>query len=250
MTKTACLKEVEKIIKTAPSKWVSKDVVFLKKYIGTQYDIKGLSIPAVRSIYKTGFSFSKLNIEDQIEIWDYIWQNSNLHEALSLAIFFWEKNIDKLDITNSWNCIKNWTAKIDNWAHSDGLSGLYSDLLEAKPKTVLPQLKKWSKSKNPWERRQSVVGLVHYHRKRNNILPYSVLIPFVENLLGDKDYFVQKGVGWALREIGNAYNKETFAFLKKHYAEISGVAFSVAAEKLNNKEKEELKALRKSARKK
>ena len=124
MAKTDYLKEVEKVIDMAPAKWVSKDVVFLKKYIGTQYNMKGLSIPGVRSISKTGFSFSKLKPEEQIEIWNEIWQKSSLHEALTLAILFWEKNLDDLDINTSWNCLKGWTGKIDNWAHSDGLSGL------------------------------------------------------------------------------------------------------------------------------
>ena len=250
MAKTDYLKEVEKVIDTAPAKWVSKDFTFLKKYIGTQYNMKGLSIPGVRSISKTGFSFSKLKPEEQIEIWNEIWQKSNLHEALTLAILFWEKNLDDLDINKSWNCLKGWTGKIDNWAHSDGLSGLYSDLLETKPSLVLPQLKKWNRSKNPWERRQSVVGLIHYHRKRGKVLPYNTLIPFVENLLGDKDYFVQKGVGWALREIGNVYHKQIFSFLKKHHAQITGIAFAAAAEKLSIPEKEELKTLRKSSKKK
>jgi 3-methyladenine DNA glycosylase AlkD len=244
------LKEVEEALYSAPAKDRNKDVAFLKKYIGTQYTMIGLNVPCQRRIFKIGYSFSSLSSQKQVKLWDTIWEQSTLHESMTQAIFFWEKNIAGIDIEQAWNCLKGWTGKIDNWAHSDGLSGLYSYLLEKRPALVLPQLKKWNKSKNPWERRQSVVGLIHYHSKRNEVLPYSILIPFIENLLDDEDYFVQKGVGWALREIGNIYHKETYGFLKKNYARISGTAFAAAAEKLNPQEKEELKRLRKEARKK
>ena len=244
------LTEVEKAINAAPAKERANDLVFLKKYIGTQYNFLGLKVPAQRAIYKKGYSFSGLNAEEQIAIWDSIWKQSNCYDVMSQAIFFWEKYITKIDAETAWKHLKGWVTKVDNWAHSDGLSGLYSYLLEVKPAMVLPQLKKWNKSKNPWERRQSAVGLVHYHKKRKEVLPYTTLISFVASLLDDKDYFVQKGVGWALREIGNIYHKETFAFLKKHYAGITGIAFAAASEKLSTKEKEELKKLRKEARKK
>lgn len=250
MVKTGYLQEVEKKIHSAPGKWVSKDVPFLKKYIGTQYDIKGLSIPGVRSIYKTGFSFSKDEMESQMEIWDAIWQQSKLHEALSLAIFFWEKNRTEIEPEKSWQYLKKCTGKIDNWAHSDGLSALYAHLFEQEPELLFPQYKKWNYSGNPWERRQSVVGLIHYHRQRSKVLPYSKLIPLVESLLNDDHYYVQKGVGWALREIGNIYPTETYRFLKKNNGQITGIAFSAASEKLSKEEKEELKSLRKAGRKK
>jgi len=250
MAKSNFLKEVEDSIYAADKKWVSKDVPFLKKYIGTEYDIKGLSIPGVRSVFKTSFSFSQYPLPEQIKIWSEIWHHSNLHETLSLAIFFWEKNIGNTESFITWNELKTWTGKIDNWAHSDGLSGLYSMLLEIKPGMVLPQLKRWNSSKNSWERRQSIVSLVHYHRLRNKVLPYSTLIQLVEPLLDDENYYVQKGVGWTLREISNVYHKQAFTFMKKHCKNITGVAFSAAAEKLNKEEKEELKSLRKAGKKK
>lgn len=244
------LKEVEKVIDAAPKSERSDDVTFLKKYIGTQYDIIGLGVPYQRNLFKKGYSFSSLSLEEQIGIWDAIWKKSKRHEVMTQAIFFWERNLDKIDAKKAWASLKTWTPQIDNWAHSDGLSGLYSSLLETNPGMVLPQLQKWNKSKNPWERRQSLVSLMHYHSKRKEVLPFSTLITLVENLLDDEDYFVQKGVGWALREIGNKYHKETLGFLKKNYANITGTAFAAAAEKLNPKEKEELKNLRKAARKK
>src|ERR1700722_8959520 len=159
------LKEVEKALNSAPGKLKDKEATFLKKYIGTQYNLLGLTTPTQRDVFKKGYSFSSVEPEEQIEIWNSIWQQSKLHEGMTQPIIFWEKNIEKIDAGKAWNHLKEYVFKIDNWAHSDGLSGFYSYLLEMKPTLVLPQLKKWNKSKNSWERRQSVVSLLHYHRK-------------------------------------------------------------------------------------
>ena len=220
----------------------------LKKYIGTQYDFIGLSVPKQREVFKTAYDFNALSLGQQLEIWNEIWLRSTLFEAMTQALFFVSQNRDVFDTKALFATTKTWVAKIDNWAHSDGLSDIFSYLLEKDAATVYPQIKIWNKSENPWERRQSIVSLLEYSKKRKKVLPVNKLLPLTKSLLEDENYFVQKGIGWTLREIGNVYPKETWSFLIDHHTKISTVAFSPAIEKLTVKEKEELKRLRKKNR--
>jgi 3-methyladenine DNA glycosylase AlkD len=64
----------------------------------------------------------------------------------------------------------------------------------------------------------------------------------------DKEYFVQKGIGWALREICRHYPEEQLQFLYKYASRMSSTAFATATEKIDALEKENLKMLRKQAR--
>jgi 3-methyladenine DNA glycosylase AlkD len=64
-------------------------------------------------------------------------------------------------------------------------------------------------------------------------------------LLKDKEYYVQKAVGWTLRELGTVYPKQTFSYLISHIKSVSSIAFTIATEKMNMDVKKELKALRK-----
>ena len=220
----------------------------LKKYIGTQYDFIGLSTPKQREIYKAAYGFNTLAPTEQLIIWNEIWQHSNLFEVMTQALFFASQHKDAFDTTTLFNVTKNWVTKVDNWAHSDGLSDLFSYLLEKDAALVYPQFKIWNTSSNPWERRQSVVGLLEYSKKRKKVLPVTKLLPLVKSLLDDENYFVQKGIGWTLREIGNVYPTDTWDFLVKHHKTISAIAFSPAVEKLHSSKKEELKQLRKKSR--
>src|ERR1700744_1574847 len=130
----------------------------LKRYIGTELDFIGLSTPRQREIYKANYSFNVLPLEQQLEIWDEIWQHSKLYEAMTQALYFISENKHAFDTKVLFTVTKNWVSKVDNWAHSDGLSDVFSYLLEKDAAFVYPQFKTWNTSANPWERRQSLVG--------------------------------------------------------------------------------------------
>ena len=57
-------------------------------------------------------------------------------------------------------------------------------------------------------------------------------------------YYVQKGVGWTLREIGNVYPDEALAFLEANIGQLSAAAFTAATEKLSPAKKNRIKKLR------
>lgn len=220
----------------------------LKSYIGTQYEVIGLSVPMQRSLLKTGYSFGALSLQKQLSIWDAIWKNTDVYEVLSQCIYFIEKNWFKLDLKEVWKTVRSWVKKIDNWAHSDGLSDIYAHLMERMPEEIYSQYQQWNKSDNPWERRQSLVGMLLYSKKRKTLLPAVKLLNMVEPLIADKDYFVQKGLGWALREVGNIYPEEAMVFLSKNCTILSSVAFATATEKISPEIKNALKAQRKEKR--
>ena len=67
----------------------------------------------------------------------------------------------------------------------------------------------------------------------------------ITNLLTDKEYYVQKGLGWTLRELHNVYPTDTKQYLKQHIRSVSPIAFTIAIEKLDTASINELKTLRK-----
>ena len=222
----------------------------LQAYIGTRYQVSGLKIPEIRQLFKQGYSFSHLQETEQYLIWKYIWNNSKWHDAMTQCILFCDRYIRHAEPDYFRKEIIGWLSRIDNWAHSDGLTHYYAALLEIFPKEMYQQLKKWNSSSNPWERRQSVLSLLDYARFRKKYPTFHNILQLVTPLLKDENYFVQKGIGWCLRETGIVYPAETKQWLRKNATELSSPAFATATEKIPAAEKEKLKALRKSARSK
>lgn len=79
-------------------------------------------------------------------------------------------------------------------------------------------------------------------------MAYAKIHVLITPLLSDEEYYVQKGVGWALREMYNAYPRETLFYFHEHIHEITSIAFTAAMEKMKPAEKDKLKALRKEYR--
>jgi len=222
----------------------------LQKYIGTHFAVTGLSMPPLRAAFKHGYSFSHLPLDEQYQIYKYIYFNSEIFDVLLQALFFNEIYVRQAEPEFIFNELIEWIDRIDNWAHSDMLTHHFAYLLEHYPNMVYPHLQAWNISENPWYRRQSVLSLLGYARFRNKKPTFNKIIALVKPLLTDKDYYVQKGVGWCLRETGLVYPEKTLAFLNQYHHLITSTAFAAASEKLPVKEKEKLKALRKKSRKK
>jgi 3-methyladenine DNA glycosylase AlkD len=243
------LKEVESKVKKLPrakrpEKWAAKNYVG-----GGQSSLHFLDItaPVSWASFQKGFSFSHLPVKEQWKIWDYIWKNSKMYDVLTHSLT-WVSTRQNLDLHEYENLLLTWVEKIDNWAHSDEMSDFYSQMLEKNSKRFLPIFKKWSQSKKPWLRRQSVVGLLFYSRKRKKYLPVKTILSFIDKQIDDDHFYVQKGVGWALRESWNVYPKETFAYLKKNAHKIPAAGWTAATEKLSSSQKKILMAKRKANR--
>jgi 3-methyladenine DNA glycosylase AlkD len=219
----------------------------LKKYIGTQHHVHGLTSAMQVDVYKSGFSFTKNSIEEDFELFNMIYHQSPSFEGKNLAFIFLDKNHKHIPIASQLQILPSWVEKVDNWAHSDSLSKYLTRLLEHKTahKELLRILKTWNSSSNLWERRQSLISLYYYARTKKEFINYEISEKLISNLMLDKEYYVQKAVGWALRESFNAYPKQTFAFIEHNIKSISSVAFTTCIEKMNDAQKLTLKTKRK-----
>lgn len=220
----------------------------MKKYLE---EVKAVSnaagsiVPSQRAAFKKGFSFSQLPFETQLPMWNYIWKNNGSFWLRVHSYFFLEKYVAKKELHNAiWNASASWQEDVDDWGLCDALAKINTKVLETYPAEVYQQLVKWNKDKNLWKRRQSVVSLLYFSRTKKAYLSFKQIAPLVEPLLKDKEYYVQKGVGWTLREMYTVYPKETLPFLRKHIKDINPIAFTIAIEKMG-KEKDVLKAVRK-----
>lgn len=206
----------------------------------------GGTVPAHRQAARHAYSFSSNSFAEQLLIWDYIWHHSTDFWTRLHAFFFLERHMRKdKALEEMWPVIVKWQGGVTDWGLCDSLSKIYTRMLELAPEKVYRVLKAWNKDKDLWKRRQSVVSLLYYSRTKKVYLPFNAIEPLITGLLSDKEYYVQKGVGWALREMHNVYPKETKAYLEKNIRKVSSIAFTIAMEKMGEAEKNKFKALRK-----
>lgn len=210
---------------------------------GMRLRLLGLSVPQIRAVEKSGFSFSELPRKKQLEIFDATYRTTDIFEVRSIPLLYLQRTKKQNDIS-IWQLTRKWAQLLDNWEHSNRLSDIFNDLLNKFPDVVYPILKKWNASKNPWERRQSLVSLFLYYRPNKLVLPKSKIFPLITRLLHDPHPYVQKAVGWTMRETRHAYPDATWRYLQKYAAVISPTAWYAATERLTPATKQHLLMLR------
>ncbi len=243
-------KEVEDTLARLSLKSEKANAEKIRKYIGTNLLVLGMATKSQTSAFKKGFTFYSDNKEKTYLIFHEIYKQSNHFEAKNLAFIFLDKNHRHIPVKTQLKTLPQWVKQVDNWAHSDGLSKYLTRLLEHADTRddMLNIIKKWNGSKNLWERRQSLVSLFYYARTKKTHPDFDLAKQLIFTLITDKEYYVQKAVGWALRESYNVYPKQTFAFIEENIKTISPTAFTTCLEKMTLKEKEHLKLKRKDKR--
>jgi 3-methyladenine DNA glycosylase AlkD len=213
---------------------------------GSKLKHLGIKFPALRRRVKQGFSFYELPEGQILEVWDALWKTSPYGDVLFAAIEYYLPIVKKHVPVNLWSVVNGWAPRIDNWCHSDGLSSIYSRILEGNQKEVYAQLLEWNQAEDEWLRRSSLVSLIHYSGKNAVFMPLKKVLPLVTNCLDDERYYVQTAVGWVLREMRQVYQSEVIKYLQIHANKLSTPAFSRAVERLNAKEVKKLRELRKA----
>lgn len=240
-------KEVEDTLNRLSIKNDKEKAAKLKKYIGTNLNVLGMVSKAQVDAHKKGFSFYSEQKEQTFLVYHEIYTQSNIFEVKNLAFIFLDKHHKHIPLKTQLKHLPQWVKQVDNWVHSDSLSKFISRLIEDKStqQEILAIIKKWNSSKNLWERRQSLVALYYYARTKKEHVSFELTEQLVSRLLKDKEYFVQKAVGWTLRESYNVYPKQTYQFIEENIKHISPTAFTTCLEKMTEKQKLILKQKRK-----
>ncbi len=123
-----------------------------------------------------------------------------------------------------------WVDSLSNWAHTDGLSAWLLGPYFLRGNSHLPQLVRWTRSKNRWRRRAAAVALTPAARRG---LALSAVLRVAARLMTDDDEMVQKGVGWLLKEASRKHPPEIVRFLLRWRGRTSKLTLRYACEKLS-----------------
>ncbi len=86
-------------------------------------------------------------------------------------------------------------------------------------------INKWSKDKDMWIRRASLLCHLHHKKDTDQEQLFSVCL----KLAPEREFFIQKGMGWALREYSKSDPKAVKDFLKANKEVLSPLTYREAA---------------------
>lgn len=238
-----------KLIKAVPEKFTG--------ILSAEYFLKGkgaevsrlrflnLTIPQIKHQLTTAFSTTEESYRSELFAdMQRLWFESDIFDAKTYALYWLDKQKSEFLIKNHKK-ILSWATEVDNWAHADGLCSIYARMFEHSSKLILPTYLKWNRHKKSWLRRCSMVGTFYYSRYRINQPSFALAKKLVHPHFTANEYYVQKAVGWTIREMYNVYPIETIKYIENNNFQLSSVAWVAASEKLPMKIKKSILKKRK-----
>jgi len=245
----AALAEIQGILGKLSQNEKPSGIKNLQQYIGTNYDFYALKNPTVQAVFKKGFSFSHEPMQVQMEFYTKLWNRSNCYEMMNLSLMYLAIYCKKSKNFEAFLTAKSFLPKIDNWAHSDFLSSIIGRHMIHAEANIYKELFALNHSQNLWERRTSLVPLLYHLKSKKSTLMVNHFFDSINPRILDEAYFVQKAVGWLLREFGEKYPNELLSYLYQNAYQMSSTAFASATEKISSIDKEQLKLIRKDFKK-
>jgi 3-methyladenine DNA glycosylase AlkD len=168
----------------------------MKKYMRNQFEYLGIKSPQMAALNKEFIKGYGLPPIDQLnEISRDLWslpQREFQYVATGLASRLENKlepefmtTIEYLIITKSW------------WDTVDSIAGgILGAQFKRFPKVREKYLKKWRKSDNFWLRRTTLLFQLSYKEETD----FDLMCELIKENLGSDEFFINKAIGWALRQ--------------------------------------------------
>ena len=197
----------------------------MSKYMLNKFEYIGIKTPKRRKIFKN--FFKEYKNEEKID-WEFVnkcWENK-YREFQYVAADYLKNMKDKLtidDIPKFKQLIlkKSWWDTIDNLDMTIGALAL-------KDSNVNKILLEWSLDENIWLRRIAIDHQLLRKEKTNTELLEKIL----KNNLGQAEFFINKAIGWALRNYSKTNPERVKNFIEENKEKMAKLSIKEASKYL------------------
>jgi 3-methyladenine DNA glycosylase AlkD len=193
----------------------------MSAYMQNKFTFLGIQKPLLKEAVKQYLKDGKKYDLD----WKFVslcWQK-DYREAQYVAIDYLNQNIKKLtedDLPKLKELIiqKSW------WETVDSIDAMIGSIVQKNPELEKDMLE-WSESENIWLRRVAIDFQQEYKEKTNTEL----LEQIINNNLGSNEFFINKAIGWSLRDYSKINPEWVRSFLKKYEDRLSKLSIKEAS---------------------
>lgn len=196
----------------------------------------GVKSAIIGQISKQAFkTIEQVPKEEIFDLCEELWQSGMLEE--SFIACNWSNLLWKRYTEDDFSRFEKWVNEyVSNWASCDTLCNhSVGSFLELYPQYI-KKVKGWTDSKNRWVKRASAVSLIIPARKG---LFKKEIFEIADSLLLDTDDMVQKGYGWMLKSLAEAYEEDVFQYVLEKRAVMPRTALRYAIEKMPTAKRQE-----------
>ncbi len=202
-----------------------------RKYLkfGPEKAFLGATVPVIRRVAGAWARAHKgLGHADLAALTEALWA-TDVHELRSLAILLLERYEQRLGAADM-PLLARMLREAGTWALVDGLAEKVVGALAARDDDAFAVTERWATDPDFWIRRSSLLALLGPLRAGTG--DFAVFARRATPMLGEKEFFIRKAIGWVLRETTKKRPDVVYEYLKAHRSEVSGLSMREGARSL------------------
>jgi 3-methyladenine DNA glycosylase AlkD len=199
-----------------------------QRYHKTTLTCRGLKAAQQRKLVQQLFA-GRLERAEHLPLVAELWRSSCMDERVA-ALLLLERLVKQLTAGDlPW--LMAMTRDCDGWALLDCLATrMLGPLALAQPRAVYPVVQDWLDDGWLWTRRAAI--LIHVLPARREALAHDYAWPSFAARLAEREFFIRKAIGWALRECCRHYPQQVADFLNQHAGSLSGLTWREGSRQL------------------
>ena len=177
-----------------------------------------------------------MDVATRVAVADGLWRTDIFEARLAAAKLLTQARIRPDDA--AWALIASWTPDFDSWAIADHACMAGQKRLVADP-SRLDTVEGWVASDHLWTRRAALVITLPWtkqnHPKPAELAVRDRVLGWAADLVPDHNWFIQKAIGWWLRDLSKHDPDRTRAFIAAHGAKMKPFAVKEALRHLDKR---------------
>jgi 3-methyladenine DNA glycosylase AlkD len=196
-----------------------------QRYMKSTMPYRGLTAPQLTAVLRPILADPGFRIADRDgweatirTLWDEVAYREEWYAAIALARCRTYRPWVDSDSMPLWRHLVvdgGWWDVVDEVA-----THLVREVLEGSPEVEGLRLREWATDEDLWVRRSAIICQVG----RKERLDQQLLTDAIEPNLADRDFFIRKAIGWALRDHARVAPDWVRAFVDAHAGELSGLS--------------------------
>lgn len=201
----------------------------MQQYVKSPLPFYGVQSAGQKEVWRlVRKKFPEISWEDYEESVKTLWFQAEYHEEKYLAIYILN-GYPKHRIPQAMALYETLLESCWNWDLLDGIAGGSVGRLLMKDAALASWLVKWSRSDNFWMRRATLIGQLNLKEHTNP----GLLFGFCEQMAHEKEFFIRKAIGWALRQYARTDPTAVKHFVEQMGERLSGLSRREALKHLN-----------------
>jgi 3-methyladenine DNA glycosylase AlkD len=209
----------------------------MQAYMKSSMPYLGVQAPQLRLALRAVFAVHPLESFEQwsdavIELWREARYREERYAAIELAGYARYhpfRTLNALPMYEEMITCGAW------WDFVDAISTRQlGELLRKHPVEMSAVLREWAVSADIWKRRSAILAQLNFKSHTDLKLLYDCIRPS----LGASEFFLRKGIGWALRQYARTDPEEVIRFVRRNEAKLSRLSKREALKHLGRRKRE------------